>query len=79
MLKVSQEAMEDIAAKRGWMHERGRLRNTINTTQMAAGLGVSVTTVIRAYDEGATGLKLLELLQDVSGKSLDELVVKVTA
>jgi hypothetical protein len=79
MLVINHQALREIAEKNGWLHDSGRLRGTINTTQMAKSLSVSVTTVIRAYDDGATGLKLLEKLSDISGKSLDELVVKVAA
>lgn len=79
MLKVNPEALVEIATARGWVHDSGRLAGTINTTRMATGLDVSVTTVIRAYDEGATGLRFLEKLQDASGMPLDDLVIKVAA
>jgi len=79
MLRVSPDALIQIATANGWIHDSGRLAGTINTTKMANGLGVSVTTVIRAYDEGSTGLRFLEKLQESSGMPLDDLVVKVAA
>lgn len=79
MLKLDTGAMVEIAAAAGWIHGSGRLSGTINARQMAAGLGVSVSTITRAYDDGATGLVLLEKLHDISGKSLDQLVTKVAA
>ncbi|WP_156316511.1 hypothetical protein [Leucobacter japonicus] len=71
--------MVEIAAQEGWIHDNGRLAGTINARRMAAGLGVSVSTITRAYDEGATGLLLLEKLHDISGLPLDSLVTKVAA
>ena len=79
MLQIRPQVLEEIASDQGWLHSKGRLQGTVNTRQMAMSLGLSTSTVIRAYDGGSTGLKLLEKLSDISGKSLDELVVKVAA
>lgn len=79
MLKIRTDIMAEIAEQNGWIHKSGRLAGTINTTQMAMNLGLSTTTIIRAYEDGATGLKLLAKLSDISGKTLDELVERVAA
>lgn len=76
MLKISPEALVEIAVKNDWIHKSGRLKGTVNASRMAAGLGVTTSTVTRAYDTGSTGLVLVEKLHDVSGISLDRLLVK---
>lgn len=79
MLKIDPVTLTDIAEKNGWLHETGRLAGTINASLMADGLGVAKTTITRAYISGATGIVLLEKLQDLSGLPLDTIVRKVAA
>lgn len=74
MLTINPAALTDIAEKQGWLHTTGRLNGTINAARMAEALGVSKTTITRAYDGGGAGPKLLSKLQDVSGLPLDDLV-----
>ena len=62
MLRIEPEVLNQIAADRGWMHETGRLSGTLNATLMAQNLGVSVSTITRAYDTGALGVTLLTKL-----------------
>lgn len=73
MLRIEPAVLNQIAEERGWVHERGRLSGTINATAMAKSLGVSVSTVTRAYDTGSLGVVLLTRLQQVTGWSLDKL------
>lgn len=79
MLKISPQAFNEIAVENGWVHDRGRLKGTVNASAMAGALGVSTSTITRAYDNGATGLGLIEKLMEVSDRSLDDLMVKVAA
>ncbi|WP_136057298.1 hypothetical protein [Microbacterium sp. K24] len=79
MLRIEPEVLCRLAAERGWMHKTGRLAGTLNATAMAQQLGVSVSTVTRAYDTGAVGVVLLGKLKLVSGWSLDDLVSVVEA
>lgn len=79
MLKIRTQALVEIANENGWLHTRGRLAGTINTRAMGEGLGVATSTVARAYDTGATGLSLVEKLQSLSGRSLDDLLARAEA
>ncbi|EYT61661.1 hypothetical protein [Microbacterium sp. UCD-TDU] len=73
MLRISPVVLERIASENGWMHERGRLKGTLNATAMAEHLQVAVSTVTRAYDTGALGTVLLSKLALLTGWSLDVL------
>jgi hypothetical protein len=79
MLIINPAALTDIAKANGWLHETGRLKGTINASQMAIALGVAKTTLTRAYDGGGAGTQLLTRLQDLSGLSLDELTERKSA
>lgn len=74
MLRIKPAVLERLATENGWMHEKGRLAGTLNATVMAEHLGVSVSTVTRAYDTGALGVTLLTRLKLASGWTLDEIV-----
>lgn len=78
MLQIEPQVLTSLAVEKGWMHETGRLAGTLNATAMAQSLGVSVSTVTRAYDTGAVGVTLLSKLKVASGWALDDLV-KVAA
>lgn len=79
MLKVDPATLTEIAKTNGWLHTSGRLAGTINTSAMALGLGVSKSTVNRAYDGGAAGLRLIEALHEISGVKFDDLLSKAVA
>lgn len=73
MLRIEPAVLNRIAADNGWTHARGRLAGTINATAMAKALGVSVSTITRAYDTGSLGVVLLGRLQQATGWSLDRI------
>lgn len=77
MLQINPQTLESIAAKNGWLHERGRLKGSLNASAMAEALGVAKSTVTRAYDGAPAGAILIERLQSMSGLSLD-LIVSVS-
>jgi|GEM_PF-5382830 len=79
MLRISPSVLTEIARENDWLHNRGRLKGTINATKMAAEIGVAKSTVMRAYDQGTTGLLFLERLHDKSGLPLDMILEKVPA
>lgn len=74
MLRIEPEVLCKLAAERGWLHASGRLAGTPNATLMAERLGVSVSTITRAYDTGSIGTTLLAKLKVASGWPLDDLV-----
>jgi hypothetical protein len=75
MLAIRPAELTEVARKNGWLHTRGRLKDTINASRMATGLGVDKSTVSRIYDGGPAGVVFLEKLISV-GASLDALVVR---
>lgn len=77
MLQLNRAKLTEIAADNGWVHQSGRLAGTINARAMANAIGVSTSTITRAYDEGAGGFKLLDLLQAHSDSTFDDLLIRV--
>lgn len=74
MLQINPMTLAEVAAERGWLHTRGRLSGTVNTTAMAQGIGVATSTLTRAYDGSAAGPVLIERLRTATGRSFDDLV-----
>lgn len=79
MLRIEPQVLNKLATENGWIHETGRLAGTLNATLMAQHLGVSVSTITRAYDCGVVGVTLLTKLKLASGWPLDDLVSVVEA
>lgn len=77
MLKITSDTIVKVAADHGWLHGSGRLAGTLNASQMALGLGVSVSTVTRAYESGDFGMVFLERLHAASRTPFDELITVV--
>lgn len=74
MLTIKPQTLERVAAQRGWLHQSGRLRGTVNVAAMAKAIGMDRSTVMRAYEHGTVGTELLEKLHIATGLSFDALI-----